>query len=256
MKKAILSLAMLAMCGSVLADALQDKVNSYNALRANKPNTPVLDVRGLLRNEAGVTSSNPGALGNTCAICGLTSGAPERPGGGGSLPANDPTNTGGNTGSGSVLDRVPTGLGVPPPAIVRTPDGTGASWQSPSPEQDYRFAGYESQYTYFKQQYDAQVASIINSYMDPNSGKLAQARVALINAVEVQVAQWTAAHPGSSVADRARMESAFIAANSGAIDGLVTSYQSEISRATNAFNTAMNWARQTIESPVDNSGGA
>ena len=45
MKKTILSLAMLALCGSALAGPLDGKINTYNEMRAKKPDTSMRDAQ-------------------------------------------------------------------------------------------------------------------------------------------------------------------------------------------------------------------
>lgn len=259
MKKTMLAIAALALGSSVIAGPMEDKVNAYNAIRAARPNTPVLELGTLIRNEVGVTSSNPGPGGNTCTICGVGSTPGDRPGAGGALTPNNPTATTPDTPSASLMNRTPDGLGVPPPAIVRTPEGTGAAWQSPTTEPDKsKYAGYESQYKYYLDQYNASVANIMNEYMDPNNGKLAQARRAVLHAVEIELNAWIKQNPGASLNDQANYESARIEAHANsAVGGLTAQYQQALDKALSQFNNMMNWVRSSIENPNQgNDGGA
>lgn len=255
MKKTMLALVTLALGSSVIAGPIEDKVNAYNAIRAARPNTPLLELGSLIRNEVGVTSSNPGAGGNTCAICGVASTPGDRPGAGGALTPNNPTATTPSAPSASLMNRTPDGLGVPPPAITRTAQGTGASWQSPTTEPEkYQWSGYESQYAYFLGQYNAEVANIMNDYMDPSNGKLARTRVAVLHAVELEMNAWLKQNPGASLTEQAKYESERIEAHANsAIGGMTAQYQQELDRARKKFDNYMAWAKSSVENP--NQGG-
>lgn len=252
MKKTLTLLSFLALSSAALAGPLEDKVNAYNNMRSNKPNTPVLDVRALLRDEVGVTSQSPTTAGNTCAICGLGTTVEVRQGAGGALPSSNPT-ANGPTVAASVLTAVPAGLGTAPGDIARTAEGTGAAWLPPA--EDYRYASYESQYKYYKEFYDVQVINIINSYMDPNNGKLVRARVDVLNAVASDMANFAAVEPNASAVTRANYEAARIQAHSGAITGLTAQYQAELKAAREQFDAQMSYAKYWAENPQDQGGG-
>ena len=259
MKKTILSLALLALAATAMANPLQHKREAYEALRTNTPTRPILDMSGLLRNEAGTVSTAPRPGGNTCAICGLDSTGGERPGGGTALPPGNPTenpNAGG--GPSSVLDTIPAGLGVPPGPIERTATGTGAAWTPPSasPEDQAKWQNYELLYQAQLQQYNLDVTNIINSYMDTNNGKLARARVEVLNTVERELAAWTTENPNATPVQRANYESERIAANSGKITSLTAQYQSDLQQAKANFDAMMNYYRNGIENPPETGGGA
>lgn len=254
MKKTLFLLSFLALSSAALAGPLEDKVNAYNSLRSNKPNTPVLDVRALLRDEVGVTSQSPGASGNICAICGLGTTVEVRQGAGGALPSSNPT-ANPATVAASLLTSVPAGLGVPPAEIVRSADGVGAAWLAPDPNQDYRFANYEASYKANLEQYNVSVINIINSYMDPNNGKLARARIDVLNAVAVEMANYAQADPNASPAARAAYEASRIQAHSGAISALTAQYQNDLSGARAMFDSNMTYIKAVTENPPDQSGG-
>lgn len=260
MKKTLLSLVLLALAGTAAANPLQDKRNAYDALRANAPARPVLDVGALLRNEAGTVSTAPRPGGNSCAICGLGSTGSERPGAGAPLTPTNPTanpNAGG--GPSSVLDTIPAGLGVAPGPIERTATGTGAAWLAPteSPEDRAKWQHYNEQlYQSQLQQYNLDVTNIINGYMDPNNGKLARARIDVLNTVERELAAWTTDHPNASPSERANYESERIAANSGKITSLTAQYQRDLQQAKANFDAMMNYYRSNIENPPDGAAGA
>ena len=256
MKKTMLSLTMLALCSSVLAGPIEDKVNSYNAIRAAKKlNAPMLDVKSLLRNEAGVTSAGNGN--NTCVTCSLGSTVPDRQSSGGQLPISNPTansNTG-NTGN-SLMSNTPAGLGVIAPFAERSPSGSGADWLPPTQgDEAGRWANYEAAYQTHIVQYKMQLGQIRGTYLDPN-GKLAQARIDVLNAVEPEMNAWSQSTPQASASQRAQYESIRIAANSGRIQDLVGQYNIEMANAKMQFNMQMDWFKNyTLTPPVSNNDG-
>lgn len=258
MKKTLLSLVLLALAGAAAANPIADKRAAYEALRNNNPARPVFEVGGLLRNEMGTVSTSPGA--GSCAICGLGSTGSERPGAGTPLTPSNPTanpNAGG--GPSSVLDTIPAGLGVAPGPIERTATGTGASWLAPTatPEDQAKWQYYNEQlYAAQLQQYNLDVTNIINGYMDPNNGKLARARVDVLNTVERELAAWTKDNPNASVVERANYESERIAANAGKITSLTAQYQRDLQQAKANFDVMMNYYRGNIENPPESGGGA
>lgn len=252
MKKTLISLSLLALSAAAVAGPLDDKVNSYNAIRANKPNTPMLDVRALLRNEVGVTSQNPTTGGNTCTICGIVTTIQERPGAGGALSIENPT-VNPATVAQSLLTAVPPGLGVAPAAIARSAEGTGAAWLPPAG--DYRYAGYEAMQKYMQDQYNAQVTNIINDYMNPSTGKLAMTRVAVLNAVAQDMAAFAQSSPNATAVERANYEASRIQAHSGAIAALTGQYQQELKGARDQFDSYMSYTKYSAENPQDQGGG-
>lgn len=254
MKKTLLLLTMSVLGAAAIASPLDDKINAYNAMRKNTPRASDVDVRAILRNEVGVTSGNPTPTGSTCVICNIAATVQDNPGAGPALAASNPS-VNPATVAASLLTSVPAGLGVMPGTILRTSTGTGASWASPDPYQDSRYSGYEAQYNAMKAAYTGNVIGIINSYMDPHTGKLAQMRVAVLNAVEQEMAAFAQSSPNASPAEKARYEASRIQSYSSVIASLTAQYENDIKIARDAFDRQMTEIRTLIENPPNNSGG-